>query len=138
MKRLACLASLLCLAACGFVEDATIDGPYRLVAVDIDEDMTLCRSIGTGGDCSGDGLPEPTVFQAGANAQYIVFARHPYREGRRLDRSVTEFYYIVRKEDERDLAVRVSLSGPFTESEYRDEKRRLQLPEFSKVFAKLK
>jgi hypothetical protein len=132
------LALSLCLAACGFVQDEAIDGPYRLVAIDIDEDMTLCRSVGTRGDCVGDGLPEPTVFQAGANAQYIVFARHPYKSGERPDRSVTEFYYISRKANEWDVAVRVPVSGPFTESEYQEEKRRLQLPEFSKVFAKLK
>lgn len=100
--------------------------------------MSLCRSNGTRGDCVGDGLPEPTVFQAGANDHYIVFARHPYKWGERPDRAVTEFYYIERKPNEWDVAVRVSVSGPFNESEYQEEKRRLQLPEFSKVFADLK
>jgi hypothetical protein len=132
------LALLLCLPACGFVQNEAIDGPYRLVAVDTDKDMTLCRSVGTGGTCVGDGLPEPTVFQAGANGNYIVFARHPWKSGRQPDRSVTEFYYISRKPNEWDVAVRVSVSGPFTEAEYREEKRRLQLPEFSKVFKNLK
>lgn len=138
VKRSACLALFLCSAACGFVQDEAIDGPYRLVAIDTDEDMTLCRSVGTDGSCVGDGLPEPTVFQAGANAHYIVFARHPWKWGKPPDRSVTEFYYISRKPNEWDVAVRVSVSGPFTESEYQEEKRRLQLPEFSKVFANLK
>ncbi|MCK1274067.1 hypothetical protein IVB46_02275 [Bradyrhizobium sp. 61] len=132
------MALFLFLAACGFVQDEAIDGPYRLVAVDTDDDMTLCRSVGTDGTCVGDGLPEPTVFQAGANAQYIVFARHPWTSGKRPDRSVTEFYYISRKANEWDVAVRVFVSGPFTESEYLEEKRRLQLPQFSKVFARLK
>lgn len=138
VKRWASLAILLCLAACGFVQDAAIDGPYRLVAIDTDEDMMLCRSIEIQGDCVSDGLPGPTVFQAGANAQYIVFARHPCKLGEAPDRSITEFYYIARKANERDVSVRVSVSGPFNESEYQEEKRRLRLPEFTKVFAKLK
>jgi hypothetical protein len=136
--RCAALASLLCVAACGFVTDEVLDGPYRLVAIDVREDMSLCRSIGTEGDCSGDGLPEPTVFQAGANSQYVVLARHPRRGNEAPDRSVTEFYYILRQVDERNIAKRVSVMGPFTELEYQQEKSRLQLPEFSKVFRDLK
>ena len=109
--RWATLGSLLCLAGCGFVADEVLDGPYRLVAVDIRADMSLCRSIGADGSCSGDGPP---------------------------DRSVTEFYYILRQADERNALKPVSVMGPFSELEYQQEKRRLQLPEFSKVFADLK
>ena len=134
-KRWASLASLLFVAGCGFVTDEVLDGPYRLVAVDIREDMMLCRSIGTTGDCSGDGLPGPTVFQAGANSQYIVLARHPSRGNEAADRSVTEFYYILRQADERNALKPVSVKGPFNELEYQQEKRRLQLPEFSRAFA---
>jgi hypothetical protein len=136
--RWASLAGLLCVAGCGFVADEVLDGPYRLVAVDVREDMSLCRSIGTEGDCSGDGLPGPTVFQAGANSQYIVLARHPRLRNDAPDRSVTEFYYILRLADERNTGKRVPVMGPFTELEYQQEKSRLQLPEFSKVFRDLK
>ena len=128
------------MAGCGwqdFVHDEVLDGPYRLVAVDISEDMMLCRSFGKEGDCVGDGLPGPTVFQAGSNSQYIVFARHP-RRGDRADRSVTEFYYILRQADEPNAAKRVSVKGPFSDIEYQEEKRKLMLPEFSRVFSKLK
>src|SRR4051794_3349675 len=113
VNRWACFSLSLCLAACGFVQDEVIDGPYRLVAIDTNEDMTLCRTLGPRGNCVGDGLPGPMVFQAGANAQYIVFARHPCKWGERPDRSVTEFYYISRKADELDVAARDSVSGPF-------------------------
>ncbi|WP_156434905.1 hypothetical protein [Bradyrhizobium lablabi] len=118
--------------------DEVLDGPYRLVAIDVREDMSLCRSMGAEGDCSGDGLPKPTVFQAGANSQYVVLARHPWRGNGAPDRSVTEFYYIVRQADERNIRKRVPVMGPFTELEYQQEKNRLQLPEFSKVFRDLK
>jgi hypothetical protein len=136
--RWATLGSLLCLAGCGFVADEVLDGPYRLVAVDIRADMSLCRSIGADGSCSGDGLPGPTVFQAGANSQYIVLARHPSPRNGIPDRSITEFYYILRQADERNALKSVSVMGRFSELEYQQKKRRLQLPEFSKVFADLK
>ena len=64
--RWASLVSLLCLTGCGngFVWDEVLDGPYRLVAIGISEDMSLCRSVDTSGTCVGDGLPDATVFQA--------------------------------------------------------------------------
>jgi hypothetical protein len=73
------LITLLCLTGCGngFVWDEVLDGPYRLVAVDIDEDMSLCRSVDMSdmsGNCAGDGLPGETVFQAGSSPKYIVSA----------------------------------------------------------------
>jgi hypothetical protein len=136
--RWASFASLLCVAGCGFVADEVLDGPYRLVAIDVREDMSLCRSIGTKGDCVGDGLPGPTVFQAGANSQYVVLARHPSGRNESLNRSVTEFYYVLRQANEWDAVKPVSVMGPFNELEYRQEKTRLQLPEFSIVFGDLK
>lgn len=44
-KRWAGLAIPLSVAGCGFVRDEILVGPYRLVAVDISEDMSLCRSV---------------------------------------------------------------------------------------------
>ena len=96
--RCAVFASLLCMAGCdwqGFVHDEVLVGPYRLVAIDIMEQMSLCLSWGDKGDCVGDGLPGPTIFQAGADSRYIVLARHPCELTKRPDRSVTEFYVIV-------------------------------------------
>jgi hypothetical protein len=99
--------------------------------------MALCRSIGTKGDCVGDGLPEPTIFQAGINANYIVVARHP-RWTTPANRSISEFYYVIRTSNEWDLAKRVSVIGPLDELEFNEEKKKLRLPEFSIVFDDLK
>jgi hypothetical protein len=143
------LASLLCVAGCdwqGFVHDEALVGPYRLIAIDTLNDMSLCRSLGDDrGDCIGDGLPGPTVFQAGANSQYIVLARHPSELGKSPDRSVSEFYVIVlsskdwRPEDKWNPKFsRALVMGPFNDLEYQREKERLQLPEFSRAFSDLK
>jgi hypothetical protein len=123
------------LAGCGFVHDEVVDGPYRLVAVDVFEDMMLCRSFGARADCAGE--VGATVYQAGANSQYIVAARHPRQFPDHANRSISEFYYIVRQANEGDAA-RVELHGPFGELEYQQKKGRLKLPEFTRVFDDLK
>ena len=144
MLRFVCCASLAlfaCVAGCGqgFVRDVVLDGPYRLVAVDIDEDMALCRSVGTTGDCVGDGLPDATIFQAGVNTKYVVVARHPrHRWTEAADRSVTEYYFVVRSPDEADPRTRLTIVGPMDKLQYDRESQRLGLPEFTKVFDHLK
>jgi hypothetical protein len=100
--------------------------------------MALCRSIGTKGDCVGDGLPEATIYQAGINANYIVLARHPRRWTEPANRSISEFYYVIRTSNEWDLAKPVSVIGPLDQWEFDVEKSRLWLPDFSKVFDDLK
>jgi hypothetical protein len=44
----------------------------------------------------------------------------------------------LRQADERNAPKPVSVMGPFNELEYQQKKRRLQLPEFSRVFPDLK
>jgi hypothetical protein len=134
------LAGFLCLAGCGygFVHDEVLDAPYRLVAIDISEDMSLCRSIDTNGGCVCDGLPDATVFQAGWNSKYIVVARHPRIWPQPPNRTISEFYYIVRQPNEMNPLTRVSMIGPLNELEYQREKEKLQLPDFSRVFNDLK
>ena len=132
LRRTAGLALLLCVAGCGsgFVRDCLLDGPYRLVAVDLPEDMILCRSIGTTGDCVGVG-PGATIFQAGYNANYIVLARPPREWPKQANRSISEFYYVIRSSKE-------AVVGPMDKLEYDREKQRLGLPDFSRVFDDLK
>ena len=42
--RIAALV-LLAVAGCGFEHDEAIDGPYRLVATDVDEQMAVCYTL---------------------------------------------------------------------------------------------
>ena len=88
-------------------------------------------------DCVGDGLPEPTIFQAGFNADYIVLARHPRRLPEPANRSISEFYYVTRTSYDSDSRKPISVTGPLDELEFDREKTRLQLPEFGKVFGNL-
>lgn len=155
MRGVAAILALLALNGCmpfsGLVYDETVAGPYRLVAVDTMEDMVLCRSIeGNSGDCVGDGLPEPTVFAAGANDRFIAFARHPRGEftvgsGNEtvsisqgpVDSTVTEYYYLIRNRND-EGGPYGNVRGPFDERDFAAETRRLGLPAFSIVIDELR
>src|SRR3954452_545568 len=101
MFRFAILALAMSTAGCGsgFVHDEKLTGPYHLVAVDEMEQMSLCREL-EGGSCSGDGLPDQTIFAAGASDRFIALARHPREWPNPADRSTTEYYYLLRTSTE--------------------------------------
>ena len=128
------MASLLLLSGCIFAaHDEVLVGRYKLVAIDIREDMAMCWSL-DGGGCVGDGLPGPTLFAAGFNDKYIVAAVHP---GSRKD--VTQFFYVVRDPQNEDkLLPQHTIKGPLSQSEFEVERSRLSLPGFTRTFSKLK
>lgn len=126
-----------CIGGWGFVHDQPLAGPYRLVAVDAREDMGVCRSL-EGGNCSGDGLPDRTVFAAGANDRYLVIARHPSVFGEPLNKAVTEYYVVERSADESQPGSRPTVQGPFDQPEFDEKARELALPGFTIVFDDLR
>jgi len=129
----------LFLSGCGFgfVHDETLVGRYKLVAVDTDEQMSLCWSLDSG-NCVGDGLPGPTVFAAGFDDKYVVAAVHPHES----NRSITQYFYVIRdkrNEDSDDSGLSHSrIRGPFSPKDYEIEKARLKLPEFTRIIESLR
>jgi hypothetical protein len=80
-----------------------------------------------------------TIFQAGVNARYVVVARHPLHRWTEVhDRSVTEYYYVVRSPNEADPRTQLTVVGPMDKLQYDRENQRLGLPQFTKVFDHLK
>jgi hypothetical protein len=135
------VASALGLGGCwqSFVHDETLDGPYRLVAVDVMDDMVLCWSAPDDHEvCSEDGLPGGKVVAAGANKRFVVAARRPnlapFGEPPRFGSNI-EYYYVIRTADE---AVRPpepkQIIGPLTGNQFAGAKRSLGLPDFSRKF----
>jgi len=130
--RFAALFSLILLAACGFVYDKTLVGRYKLVAVDVDEQMGLCWSL-SNGSCEGMGPSEGTVVLAGFNDGYVVAAADR-GNGPPAGKSATQFYYIIRSFEDQssdDGLPYKGIRGPFTRQQYAAEKSRLHLPEFT-------
>jgi hypothetical protein len=115
------------LGACGFVHDEHIDGPYRLVAIDVSADMAVCYELRDG--CIGR-IPE-TVYAVGFNAKYLVAARHPNN-----DRSKSEYYYLTRALDEPLADPSTSVRGPFDAGEFEAESMRLGLPSLSRTLSR--
>jgi hypothetical protein len=116
----------------------TLDGPYKLSAIDTMESMSIVWDAGDG-TLVGDGLPGPTVFAAGYDAKYLVAAIHPQLckpfqqncAAQGPDRSKTEYWYVVRTTDERDHLPYAGIKGPFDAAAFAEAKKRLGLPDLS-------
>ena len=133
------LAAMLvagCWPFAGLVYQEELAEPYELWAIDSMEDMMLCRAIGEGG-CVGDGLPGDTVFAAGANDRFVAFARHPREWPNPPNRTITEYYYVIRTPQDAQRGPYGNVRGPFARDQFENEKRRLGLPEFSRFFQEL-
>ena len=134
------------LAGCSLpAVDEHVAGPYRLIATDESSLTTL--DICNDDVCAGDGLPDPTVFAAGADAKYVVFAQHPASKprgsgvdavGSADDRSVTNYYYIIRVPDEARGIRKSNLIGPMDKKAFDEAKARMRLPGFSITLDDLK
>lgn len=126
-------AAALLLAGCDVVGDEVLSEPYRFLAIDSSANMIICRST-PGGGCVGEYLPRPTVFAAGANAKYVVIARHPAdANGQNTNRAVTEYYFVVRRPAD-DFQRQEDVTGPLTRAEFDAATKRLNLPGFSRVY----
>jgi hypothetical protein len=109
------------LSACGFVYDEHIVGPYREVAVDVDEQMSICEE--THDSDVVHCVVADGVFAIGNDAGFIIAKQHPLNksQGFVVDKSVTNFW-IVRVADR-------SVFGPFNADAFKMERSRLGVPE---------
>jgi hypothetical protein len=130
MHRRAALLSALFLFGCGlgFSHDEQIVGPYRLIAVDVSEQMHVAYSLGK--DAIGR-IPE-TVFAVGWNDHYIVAKQHPHN-----DRNVTNFYILDMSRDSATTDPAVSVTGPLAEDDFKRKQSELGLPVFKRTIKSL-
>jgi hypothetical protein len=112
----------------------TLDGPYRLAALDGPASTAVCYDRRV--DCV-ERIPG-AVFSWGWNATYVVAASHPRSAAGEIDKSQTRYFYIVRANDHRDAGADAAVRGPFTAQAYQDEQRRLGLPELGSYYPDLK
>ncbi|MBP6689092.1 MAG: hypothetical protein KA153_03795 [Hyphomonadaceae bacterium] len=98
------------------MRDQRIVGRYYLMAIDLSDNTRVCFRPENGPVCAGEGMPDSAVFKAGGDQRYVVVARHPY--DRFVDRSVTEYYYIIRAPDDRRAGQTV---GPLDQATFEAE-----------------
>jgi len=110
--------------------DKPIDGPYRLVAVDTMDQMSVAYDLGDGASI---GRISATVFAVGWSKDFIVAKRHPAG-----NRTVTEYYYLTRSADSKYADPSVSVTGPLTEAAFSARKSALGLPGFTIEIRSLK
>jgi hypothetical protein len=119
----------LLVSGCGFVHDEHIVGPYRLIAVDIDEQMSISYDLGNG---SAAGRINETVFAYGYNERYIVAKQYPNG-----DKSITNYYYLDMTKDSMYADLSASVTGPLSQTEFEAASVRLSLPNFTRTIKHL-
>jgi hypothetical protein len=105
-------------------------GPYRLIAIDVMEQMSVSYDLGDG---STVGRIDETVFAVGWNERFIVAKQHP-----KNDRKVTRFYILDMTGDSRNSDPSVCVTGPLTQDEFDSKRGSLKLPGFTETFWTLK
>lgn len=115
----------LLIAGCGFVHDERITGPYRLIAVDTDSQMSICYGLEDG---SAIGRIGETVFEYGFDKRFIVAKQHPGN-----NQSVTNYFFLDMSKDSKYAEPSDSVTGPLGKKEFEKATRRLNLPKFSHV-----
>jgi len=123
------LMAILLISGCGFVHDEHITGQYRLIAVDIDEQMSISYDLGDG---SAVGRISETVFSYGYGERFIVAKQHPNG-----NRGITNYFYLDMTKDSKYAEPSDPVTGPLTQKEFEDEKKRLKLPDFSRTIKAL-
>jgi hypothetical protein len=108
LSRRACVpAALLLLAACNMcvAYDEELDGPYRLMAIDVREQMSVVYGSPDG---SGTYRIGETVFAVGWDRRHLIAKRHPDGDSTR-----TEYYVLEREKDSPTAPASASVRGPF-------------------------
>jgi len=123
------LAMCVMVGGCSSHRDITIDGPYHLIEGEDDEQMSVCYVVPEG--CIGR-IPA-TVYAVGADASYVVAARHP-----QANRAITEFYYVIRSSDTPTVDTSAAVRGPFDAQGFEAIRAQLHLPALTYELPRLK
>ncbi len=119
-----------CLAGCGFVHDEHLTGPYRLVAVDTPEEMSICYTLEKN-DCIGR-IPD-TVFSVGWNERFIIAKQHPSN-----NKATTNYFILEIARDSKFAEPNESVTGPLSKSEFEEKLISLGSPQFTRTIEELK
>ncbi len=133
MRRTAIIAAtLLFFTGCGLFDSGTEwrGGPYALIWIDDPANVTLSYTLGDGGSV---GRIESQVFAVGWDNRYLVAKQHPNG-----NKSSTNYFFIEAARDSKYAEPPKVVSGPFTEAEFAQKTKELNLPPFTKELSSLK
>jgi hypothetical protein len=103
-----------------------LTGPYRLIAIDVMEQMSVSYDMGDG---TTAGRIDETVFAVGWNEHFIVAKQHP-----KNDHKVTCFFILDMKRDSKYADPSECVTGPLTQVEFDTKRAALKLPDFAETF----
>ena len=143
-SRFAAVSLVCVLAGCGDVQPIADhhwpdaywrSGPYTLIAIDTEAEMSLCfdsreHELVT--------LVGPTAYSVGADDRYVVVKQHPSPSGQKFNSAVTNYFVVLRAGEMNASRARPPrLIGPLTRAQFDDVARQWSLPSFSKTFEAL-
>jgi hypothetical protein len=108
---------------------SNLTGPYRLIAVDTLDQMSVSYGLPSG---DAVGRIHGTVFSVGWSDRYIVAKQHP-----KNNRRITHFYYLDVSRDSTYADPSASVTGPLTEAEFLRRRTELGLPAFTRTIKSL-
>ena len=126
---IAALSLLLC--GCGDAIHEHLTGPYILIAIDVDEQVSVSRDEGNG---TSIGRIGPVVTDVGWNTNYIVAAVRPEKK----PGTPPSYYFLDVAKDSGTGDQYQAVTGPLTKDEFEKSKQKLGLPEFTRHFPKLR
>jgi hypothetical protein len=122
----------LLLSGCGDAIHERLTGPYILIAIDVDEQLSVSRDEGHGISIGRIG---PVVTDVGWNTNYIVAAVRPEKR----PGTPPSFYFLDIAKDAVDTGDQYqAVTGPLSKDEFEKAKQKLGLPEFSRHFPSLR
>ena len=125
------LVAVVVFSGCGDAINERLTGPYRLIAIDADDQLNVARYEGGGISVGRIG---PVVTDAGSNQRYIVAAVRPEdRPG-----AAPSFYYLDIAKDTNKGDQYQAVTGPLSKDEFDKAKQKLGLPDFTRHFPHLR
>lgn len=115
-----------------------IIGNYYLVALELNEDMSLSYKVNEEDDAFV-GIVNPTVFALGYNKDYIIVKQHPEKKPFVPDKTITN-YFIVPLNNKVSKSVEKNIIGPLSNEEFKNKRKELGVSSdltFTRIFKNL-
>ena len=127
MKQLIfCTVVMFHIVGCKGLSSKKITDNYFLIAMDYEKEKTNLSYKISSGDYIG--VITSTVFAVGYNEDFIIAKQHPRKFPNPPDKSITNYFIIPIKDKVRQSPDDNKI-GPLTESEFKEKRKELGIPD---------